>query len=315
MRQLLDHLASAPTAASLEELQQIERYFPLDSDLHEQIGIRELIVASRPDEAWREFRIVDRLSPASWTLPSMQAWLARDVSPGMSFHFWSLAIERSGRRAPDIFTAAYNNSIDLKGGAEFWQSYVEGHPEFLLCYAQAVSSDEKGKAAFDEWWKQRGASGASLEDWELTGFYYTIRKWGDRTELGTWMKLRGDREAADYKTWAAILHDWQMDADAWAILSRRIKEPDFPASSDGETIEALEANWRANPGDPVSAQAYARQCSLNGDSAKSDQVILSVASGKNPPPWFIEKAAFLYAAKKDYSTAVTSLLRLDGGDS
>jgi hypothetical protein len=315
LRQILDRLASAPTSASLEQLKGIERYFPLDSELHQQIGIRELIVAQRPDQAWQEFRIADRLSPSSWTLPSMQAWLARDVSPGMSFHFWSLAIERCGRRAPDIFTAAYNNSIDLKGGSEFWQSYAEGHPEFLLCYAQVVSSDEQGKAAFDEWWKERGSSGASLEDWELTAFYYTIRKWGNRAELETWMSLRRDREPADYKTWASILHDWQMDADAWNILSRRIKEPEFPASSDDETIQMLEANWRAHPDDPVTAQAYARQCSLNGDTATSAQVILSVAAGKNPPLWFIEKAAFLYAGKKDYSTAVSSLLRLEAGDS
>ena len=311
-RQLLDRLGSSPTAASLEDLQGIERWFPLDSELHQQIGIRDLITARRPDQAWREFRIADRLSPAAWTLPSMQAWLARDVSPGMSFHFWSLAIERAGRRAPDIFTAAYNNSIDLQGGAQFWQSYAEGHPEFLLCYAEALTSDEKGKAAFDEWWKLRGGASVSLEDWEVTGFYYTIRKWGDRAELETWMNLRRDREPTDYKTWAAILHDWQMDADAWSILSRRIKEPEFPTSTDGETIGALEANWRAHPDDPMSAQAYAHQCSLNGDSATSEQVILSVATGKDPPPWFIEKAAFLYAAKKDYSTAVTSLLRLEG---
>ncbi len=74
-------------------------------------------------------------------------------------------------------------------------------------------------------------------------------------------------------------------------------------------------DWHAHPDDPLSAQAYARQCFLNGDTAKSEQVILAFAAGKNPPPWFMEKAAFLYAAKKDYATAVTSLLRLDSTSS
>jgi hypothetical protein len=248
----------------------------------------------------------------------MQAWLARDVSPGMSFHFWSLAIERSGRRAPDIFTAAYNNSVDLRGGAQFWQSYAEGHPEFLLCYAEAVTSDAQGKAAFDEWWKQRGGVSPSLEPWEITAFYYSIRKWGRPAELQTWMILHRDREDTDFKTWAEILHDWQLDADAWTVLTRRIKEPLFPATTDndtGESVETLKENWREHPDDPVSAQAYARQCSLTGDAATSEQVIFSVAAGKSPPPWFVEKAAFLYAAKKEYSTAVTSLLRLEGADS
>jgi hypothetical protein len=129
------------------------------------------------------------------------------------------------------------------------------------------------------------------------------------------MERRPELEETDYKTWATILHEWQMDADAWSILSHRIKEPAFPGTDSGETIEVLEATWRSHPDDPLSAQAYARQCSINGDSAKSEQVILSIAAGKSPPPWFIEKAAFLYAARKDYATAVTSLLRLNSTDS
>jgi hypothetical protein len=102
-----------------------------------------------------------------------------------------------------------------------------------------------------------------------------------------------------------------LDAQAWTLLSRHIQEPAFPESHASDNIQTLEARWRANPDDPLSAQAYAWQCSRAGDNARSDQIILTVAAGKNPPPWFIEKAAFLYAAKKDYATAVTSLLRLD----
>jgi O-antigen ligase len=314
-QQLMDRLPYSPTLASLDDLRHIERSFPLDSQLHEQIGVREMIVARHPDEAWREFRIADRLSPANWSLPTMQGWLSREISPGMSFHFWSLAIERAGRRAPEIFLAAYRNCVDLQGGEEFWLSYAEGHPEFLLVYAQAASSDERGKAAYDEWWKARGDSSLGIDAWEPAAFYSAVRKWGDRAQLEIWMNRRLELEETDYKTWASILHEWRLDADAWSILTRRIKEPSFPESSAGESIEALEANWRAHPDDPVSAQAYARQCSINGDSAKSEQVILSVAAGKSPPPWFIEKAAFLYAARKDYATAVMSLLRLNAMDS
>jgi O-antigen ligase len=315
-RQLLDRLRYSPTLASLDDLHRIERCFPLDSQLHEQIGIRELIVARHPDQAWREFRIADRLAPADWTLPTMQAWLSRDVSPGISFHFWSLAIERAGRRAPDIFAAAYRNSVDLKGASEFWRGYAtEGHPEFLLCYAQAVAGDDEGKAAYDEWWKARGDSSLGLEPWEIPAFYWALRKWGDRAQLVIWMDRRRELEPADYKTWASIFHEWQMDADAWSILSRHVKEPDFPGDGSLEPIQVLAENWRQHPDDPISAQAYAHQCSLNGDSATSEQVILAVAAGKSPPPWFIEKAAFLYAAKKDYATAVTSLLRLNATDS
>jgi len=308
-------MAYSPTVASLDQLRRIEGCFPLNAQLREQIGIREMIIAHRPDQAWREFRIADRLVPSSWALPAMQAWLSREVSPGMSFHFWSLSIERAGRRAPEIFVAAYRNSGNLAGAEDFWRTYAGEHPEFLLCYADAASGEKEARAAYDQWWKVRGDSSAGVEGWEPAAFYAALRKWGDPARLDIWMKRRPELEANDYKTWAAILHEWQLDADAWSILSRRIKDPAFPMSHGSESSEALEGNWRTHPDDPVAAQAYARVCSINGNWAKCEQVILTVAAGKSPPPWFIEKAAFLYAAKKDYATAVTSLLRLKSTDS
>jgi len=164
--QLLTRLAHSPTASSLDDLRAVEAAFPLNPGLHQQVGIRELIVANRPEPAWREFRIADRLSPSSWAQPALQAWLGREVSPAMSYHFWSLAIERADRRAPEIYLAAYRNSIDRPGGEEFWRGYAGGHPEFLLCYAEAVASDAQGKAAYDEWWKARGDSTAGIDAWE-----------------------------------------------------------------------------------------------------------------------------------------------------
>jgi hypothetical protein len=228
----------------------------------------------------------------------------------MSFHFWSLAIERADRRAPEIFLAAYRNSVVLPGGAEYWGAYARNHPELLLSYAEAVGADAQGKAAYDAWWQARGDTNLGIYDWEPPSFYFTVRKWGNRAQLQVWMNRHPELAQSDYKTWAAILHEWQLDADAWGILSTRIKEPPFPISASGENIDALEGNWRAHPDDIVNAQAYARECDLNGKPGKGEQVILTIASGKNPPPWFIEKAAFLYASKKDYTTAVTSLLHL-----
>ena len=313
--QLVERLRYSPTLASVDDLRRIEGVFPLDPALHQQVGIREMIGSHHPDLAWREFRIADRLSPADWSQPTLQGWLSRQFSPGMSFHFWSLAIERAGRRAPEIFLAAYRNSVDLPGGEDYWRGYASAHPQYLLTYADAASSDEKGKAAYDEWWKLRGDSSGAFESWEPTAFYTEIRKWGDRAQLIIWMNRRRELEPDDFKTWASILHAWQMDADAWAILSRHITEPAFPDAGTGETTQALESAWREHPDDPESAQAYARQCSVDGDNAKSEQVILAIAAGKSPPLWFIQKAAFLYASHKDYATAVTSLLRTVPADS
>jgi len=310
-RQLLAQLTYSPTLASLDDLRRIEAWFPLNPDLHEQVGIAEIGVGHRPENAWREFRIADRLVPGSWSLPAVQGWLSRDISPGMSFHFWSLAIERADRRAPEIFLAAYRTTLDHPGSEDFWHGYAEGHPELLLTYAGATSDPALGKAAYDMWWKARGDSSIGIDLWEPPQFYAAVRKWGDRAQFQIWMNRRPELEQTDYKIWASILHDWHMDADAWNILAAWIKEPAFPVSHSGETLDTLEAAWRAHPDDPISAQAYARQCGLSGDPGKSEQVILTVASGKNPPPWFVEKAAFLYAAKKDYTTAVTAILHLD----
>jgi len=313
--QIIEQVPYSPSVASLGDLRQMETAFPLDPALHEQIGIREMISARHPDDAWREFRIADRLAPADWSLPTLQGWLSRQFSPGMSFHFWSLAVERAGRRAPEIFLAAYRNSVDLPGGEDYWRSYASQHPEYLLCYADAAASDDRGRSAYDEWWKVRGDSSGAIETWEPTTFYNLVRKWGDSAQIIIWMNRRRELEPADYRTWASILHDWHMDADAWGILSRHLTEPGFPAAGSGETLQALETAWRMHPDDPESAQAYARECAATGDTATSEQVILTVAAGKSPPLWFTEKAAFLYAAKKDYTTAVTSLLRVNSTDS
>jgi len=309
-RQMLSRLNYSPTATPLEKLQEVEAWFPLDAELHEQVGVREMVMANEPDKAWREFRIADRLLPASWAQPAMQGWLSREHSPGMSFHFWSLAIERADRRAPEIFLAAYRNSIDLPGGEAYWRDYAENNPEFLLCYADAVTSDEEGKRAFDHWWEARGNTTEALDSWETQAFYPALRRWGNRAELEAWIQRRPGLEATDYADWAGILHEWQLDADAWSILSHRIKEPAYPDAPAGEDAQEIETAYRTQPDDPIYAQAYARQCAVTGDAAKSEQVILAIAAGKNAPSWFIEKAAFLYAARKDYTTAVTSLLRL-----
>ncbi|HEX4086990.1 MAG TPA: O-antigen ligase family protein [Chthoniobacteraceae bacterium] len=311
-RLTLERLAISPSIVPLDDLLRIERYFPLSPDLHQKIGVRELLIANRPNEAWREFRVADRLLPGSWAQPAAQAWLSRDYSPGMSFHFWSVAIERADRRADEIFLAACRNSLDLPGGAEYWRSYASGHPEFLLTYALDVAGEDRARPAYDEWWKERGDSSLHIGQVEAAGFYASVRKWGNRAQLEIWMTRHPELEATDYKAWASILHEWRLDADAWSILSNHVTEPAFPDSMPtGESADSLEANWRAHPDDPIAAQAYARQCSLAGDNSRCEQVILAVAAGKTPPPWFIEKAAYLYAARKDYTTAVTSLLRLN----
>ena len=129
------------------------------------------------------------------------------------------------------------------------------------------------------------ARAQDLDAWEISSFYGGEGKWGNRAQLAIWMNRHRDLEAADYASWAAILHLWQLDAEAWQLLTRHVKEPVFLSYSGGVgSPEALEEHWRAHPEDPVLAMAFAEQCIRRGDPARSQQVILTVAAGKKAAP-------------------------------
>jgi hypothetical protein len=295
---------TSPNRVTFADLEALSRWFPLDANLHQEMGMR--LVRLRPDEAWRHFRIVDRLRPSSWTLPAAQAFASRRVSAGMTLHFWTLAIERAGHRRAEVFGMANRYTAEMPIAEAFWARYAETNPSLLLIYA-ASQTDAEGRLHYQHWWDMRGASG-SLEPHEVELFYRCLPRWGTMEQFWHWTKQHADREAQDYRAWAGVLHTWGDDAAAWEILARHVADPPFPAPLSTKP-EFLEAGWLRDPKNVVNAQALASAWHQMGELERCQRVILAVAAQEAPPPWFLRKAAYIYAARGDFEKAVAALLK------
>ena len=283
------------------------RYFPLSPSLHYSLGTHLLGEYKEVQAAWEHFRIADRLEPASWSLPAAEAEASRAFSPGMTLHYWSLAIERSGHRKEEIFFLAWNNTESFPMAPLFWNNYVETNPQLLLSYPR-VSPGVDGRYYFQRWWNERAFSD-DIAQFEIENFYAQAAKYGNIAGFRDWISRHPTREDADYKDWAALLHHWNDDAYAWQILSRRTKEPEYPSGSIPDKQDVLESKWFSEPDDVLNAQNLAKVYAATGHPEKEREVIAAVASQQNAPPWFLQKAAFLQAAAGHYDQAVMDLLR------
>lgn len=292
------------TIVPASKLQEALAFFPLSAQLQQAVGVREL--ARHRESAWNHFRIADRLMPASWVLPAAQAMAAKSVSNGMALHFWSVAIERSGRRSGEIFQMAVRGTSTLPGAPAFWAHYAETNPTFLLSYAQ-TQQGESARYYFSEWWKLR-ALDATPTAAEIEDFYQLAAYWGQPDQLAAWMKKYASREARDYKSWAFILHTWKQDAAAWKILARHVADPPF-STVPGPRPDLLELRWLENSQNLLNAQALAESWFRSGETEKCKNLIVSIAAGKDAPDWFVRKAAYLEAADRQFSDAVALLLR------
>ena len=297
---MLHASATTPTLVSTDDLENEIRYFPLDANLHEALGLR-FLTHGQASRGWDEFRIADKLDPISWQLPATQAWIGGQYSAGISLHFWALALERAGHSAPEIFPVAYKRTAATS--PTFWKNFAHEHPEFLGIYSECVSDPAEARAAYEEWWKIRGAA-KNLAPFEVRYFYTAAAKWGTSAQLDAWMKAHPELAATDFEDWAELLHHWKNDAAAWRVLAASIKEPAFPAAEIHPQSEMLEANWIANPSDFVNAQELAADYARRGDAERSSKIVYSIAAQKNAPPWFVDKAAWLYAKNRDYASAV-----------
>ncbi|MDP9292606.1 MAG: O-antigen ligase family protein [Verrucomicrobiota bacterium] len=292
------------TNVATADLQTALKFFPLSAQLQQAVGVRELNL--HRESAWNHFRIADRLMPASWVLPASQAIASKTVSSGMALHFWSVAIERSGHRAGEIFQIAVRSTSDLPIAESFWARYAETNPTFLLSYAQ-TRQDESARYYFSLWWKTR-ALDATPGEAEIDDFYHLAQYWARPEQLDAWMKKYASREARDYKAWAWILHAWNNDAAAWKILQRHVSDPPF-STVPGTRPDVLEMRWLENSQNLLNAQALAESWFRSGEVEKCKKLVVSVAASKGAPDWFVRKAAYLEAADRQYANAVALLLR------
>jgi len=296
----------AATRATLHEFQDEEKWFPLSSDLHYQIGLRLLQYRGQRDWAMRHFQIATRLKPSSWLLPANIAFACGSVSEDMAFYFWQLAIERAGHRRAEIFNLALQYCRGFASGSEFWQSYAAAHPDLLLSLVEQ-SGPKNARASFDQWWKSRAASN-DLSEQELKLFAQIFREIGDPDRLRQWIKWHGDREPQDFRDWATMFHAWGDDAGAWQLLVRHVKEPEFPKASETIVLGALESRWVTRPDDFVNAQTLAARWNMLGETQRCETVVVSTAWLYGAPLWFLEKGAFMQFRAGKMNEAVALLL-------
>lgn len=302
-------IARSATSGQVSEadLKESLRWFPLNAKLHQLLGAQQLMLhgAASPDWA-QHFNIAARLRPTSAALPALQAQICGQFAPQHAVSYWQKAIERAGERRFEFFNRGLQDTASLGEGASAWAAYADAHPELLLTYA-AHLPEAQGRQAFDAWWSER-ASGADLPAGELEMFYRQAARWLPDEKFEGWMQQHPEREAVDYQKWAALLHGWGREADAWKLLQRYHPEPPFPGGEPKFTRAQLEKTWTLAPENVVNAQALAQVLLAEGDLAGSRQVILVSARRDGAPVWFRHRAAHALAAQGQFGEAVALLL-------
>lgn len=297
-----------PGALTLADLDASMRYFPLNTDLHENVGFRLLELHGREaPQAWqREFAIVSRLMPGSWFVPQDQAAKVQRISTMLALPYWQQSVARGGiHRDENLATALHATGASPLAGSE-WGRYVEANPQLLLAYARLVPEAQAGYY-YGRWWKLRGES-PQLSSQEIRDFYALAARWGDREQLETWMVQRASLETRDFREWATLLHRWGDDARAWPLLSAHTPEPVFPAKMLPVPRAQLEAAWRSTPQNLVNAQQLAQVLDAAGETAGRDEILVAVASAPTAPRWFLEKAAYVLARQGRMKEAVALLV-------
>lgn len=298
-----------PPGLPLSEIEATLRGFPLDPRLRFARGERLLRTGALPPSRWQnDFRIVTRLVPNSWEICARIARLCRPVQPSLALHYWQLAIERATRQRVDIFGRALADTKSIPGAADVWTTYAETHPDLALLLGETLGA-EAGRHYFDMWWKRRGSQPGPVSDAEASAFVRVASTWSTPEQFAVWMQQHPERSPLDFRGWAAALRAWGQQEKAWEAIRRELPEPAYPPTLSRLKREDLGFLWKHNPEDIVNARSYAQMLEHFGEHDESERVIFAVAERADAPKWFIEKAAYHFAKKKDFAKAVDFALR------
>lgn len=294
---------------SLEQFTALNRYFPLSADLNQSLGLRELAVHGRnlPSSWQRHFHIAAQLNPASSDLPVAQARAVRPLSPGLAVGYWQQAIARGAYHREGLFTKAVQETASAPMAASFWGNYVEAHPELLPTYANLLPT-EQARSSAALWWQSRALT-ADLTPAETAAFYEGATRWSTRAQFGDWMQARTALRARDHRTWARLLAEWRDEKAAWQLLAEFTPEIDFPVLPSALPLDPLETKWRHAPDNFINAQQLAAVLARDGETARSEEIVLAVASSAGAPWWFVQKAAHTLARRDRVGEAVELLLK------
>jgi O-antigen ligase len=301
--------ASGEGGVSLDEMQKAAHAMPLDPQLHQAMGMRQVqIVGAIAPTLWqRHYGIAATLIPGSWQLLALQARSVAPVSPGLAIGYWQQALERCDLHREDVLGLGVRETLSYPSARLLWGNYVEAHPDLLPAYAQLLP-DEQARYFYSLWWQIRALT-ADLTPSELDIYYRYAARWGTRSQFDDWMRERAAWKDRDFRLWAVLLQQWNDFQPAFALLAAHVPEPAFPKDPPGAPRTQLEMKWRVTPKDVVNAQQLALLRQLEGATKESEAIILAVAARDYAPPWFIARAAYIQARAEHYAEAVALLLR------
>ena len=295
---------------SISELERSLAYFPLNPTLHYSIAAHQIDdpLGRRSAEWQQHFRVAARLMPGSWEMAAMQARACARVSPGISLHYWQIAVERAGHRAEEVLGLGMDETLRMRGAATAWEQYAHVHPEFLLTYARHVP-EAAARQALLTWWDERASVTNDLTENEAQSFYSLIESRGTRGQFDQFCQRHPELRTRDFSAWVGILHRWDDDKAAWQVLDAEWPEPATrPAPTHGDSA-LLASNWETAPHDFINAREYAEYLARAGDLDRANEVVVTVATRSDAPEWFVRKAARVHAADGDFQSAVALFLR------
>ena len=297
-----------PPRPSAKEWKRALRFFPLEAELHHFAAMRELEKGAPKTSEWqRHIEIAHRLVPGSWSSPMNHARAVRRLFPGLAIQYWQEAIERSGRRAPEMLTQALNETASVPGADAIWEDYIREHPALALTYARTLP-DAETRGFFDLWWEARKSATAVTEE-EIREFYRLARRWATKEQVEEWIHLHPSRLRDDFRQWAALLHGVGLSERAWKLFPGRVANPDYPAEGTARTRDEIEARVRVAPENTSHLAELARLSELAGDRESAKKIVLGAAAKSGAGSMFLRKAAFFLAEDGKFAEAVELMLR------
>jgi hypothetical protein len=311
-----------PPRPTLAEWQSVAADFPLDREIQQTTGLREVeaeipsFKAGKPlSQQWqRRFDLVARLAPGLYGEAMQQAYAVSQLSKGLAIGYWQTAVDKARFEKNEILRIAIRETSSFPGATGRWDSFCTERPELLPVYASVLIEDLHATPAevvhhFENWWDLRALT-AELTNEEREVFHRYGEFWVTLDQVEQWIKRNGARRKQDYRSWAALLHKLHSDARAWEIMSPLDKEPAPVESQLGSSVESMRELMVSSPDNFSNIAALVSQLEKKEPADEARSLLIATAQRPNAPKWFLIKAAHAMAAGEDYTRAVELMLRI-----
>jgi O-antigen ligase len=313
---------SRPPRPPLAEWHAVAKCFPLDWEVQQTTGMRELEAelplvrkgkSPSPQWQWR-FDLVSRLAPGLYGESMKQAYVTAQISKGLAMGYWQKAVDAAGHDKNEVLRTALRETASFPDSEGVWTNFCLEHPELLPVFAALMIEDMHRSPAstrfiFDVWWERRSTTGAFTDD-ERGVFHRYGHHWATLEQVGEWVKLNAARRKLDYRNWAALIHKLGDSVRAWEILSGVEKEPgpiDVPRSA---TVASMRDLMSVAPDNFSNIASLASFLDSHGQSKEARSIVLATAQRPGAPKWFLLKSAYGLAAEGRHPEAVELMMRI-----